>query len=150
MELISTRVCRASQIGVNENLFGGEMMSFMDESAAAYACQICDSPQMVTRKIEEVVFERPVKVGNLIKIYGGVVKIGRTSITVAIEARTHNVVDGTQMLVCTTRMVFVKIDNEGNPSPIDEVVKTRYEERIIKYGRGLLTPEEMEQIKKES
>ena len=33
MELITTRVCMASQIGVHGNLFGGEMMSILDESA---------------------------------------------------------------------------------------------------------------------
>lgn len=35
MELITTRVCMASQIGVHGNLFGGEMMALFDESAAA-------------------------------------------------------------------------------------------------------------------
>jgi len=59
-------------IGVNESLFGGKMLSFLDEAAAAYSCQICDSAKMVTKKIEEVVFQSPVKVGNLIKIYASV------------------------------------------------------------------------------
>ena len=143
MELITTRVCMASQIGVHGNLFGGEMLSVLDESGAVYTCQICDTPRMVTKKIEEVIFQRPVKTGNLIKIYGSVEKIGTTSITINLEARKHNVYTGVQDLVCSTKMVFVRIDDEGAPVPISERVKKRYEDRVKLFGRGLLTPEEM-------
>lgn len=143
MELITTRVCMASQIGVHGNLFGGEMMSILDESAAVYCCQICDTPRMVTKKIEEVIFERPVKTGNLIKVYGSVERIGNTSITINLEARKHNVYTGVQDLVCSTKMVFVRIDDEGAPVPISERVKKRYDDRVQLFGRGLLTPEEM-------
>ena len=147
MELITTKICMALDIGVHGNLFGGNMMSFLDEAAAAYASQICDTPRMVTKKIEEVVFENPVKVGNIIKIYGEVDKIGTTSITVKLEARKHNVYTGQQKLVCSTKMVFVRIDDEGSPVPISERVKQRYDERMALYGRGLLSPEEILQLK---
>jgi acyl-CoA thioesterase YciA len=143
MELITTRVCMASQIGVHGNLFGGEMLSILDESGAVYTCQICDTPRMVTKKIEEVIFQRPVKTGNLIKVYGSVEKIGTTSITINLEARKHNVYTGVQDLVCSTKMVFVRIDDEGSPVPISDRVKKRYDDRVKLFGRGLLTPEEM-------
>jgi acyl-CoA thioesterase YciA len=148
MELITTKICMALDIGVHGNLFGGNMMCFLDEAAAAYANQICDSPRMVTKKIEEVVFECPVKVGNIIKIYGEVDRIGNSSITLKLEARKHNVYTGQQKLVCSTKMVFVRIDDEGQPVPISERVKVRYDERIKLYGRGLLTPEELAVVKK--
>jgi acyl-CoA thioesterase YciA len=147
MELISTNICMGSQIGVHNNMFGGHMLSLLDESAAAYSCQICDTPRMITKKIEEVVFERPVKVGNLIKIYGEVDKIGNTSLTLKLEARKHNVYTGDQQLVCSTKMVFVRIDDEGGPVPISDRVKIRYKERIKKFGKGLLSPEEREREK---
>lgn len=142
MELISTYICKTSNLGVHNNLFGGHMLSLLDEAAAAYSCQICDTPRMITKKIEEVVFERPVKVGNLIKIYGEVDKIGNTSITINLEARKHNVYTGDQQLVCSTKMVFVRIDDEGTPVPISERVKVRYQERMKRFGKGLLNPEE--------
>jgi acyl-CoA thioesterase YciA len=119
------------------------MLSVLDESGAVYTCQICDTPRMVTKKIEEVIFQRPVKTGNLIKIYGSVEKIGTTSITINLEARKHNVYTGVQDLVCSTKMVFVRIDDEGAPVPISERVKKRYDDRVKLFGRGLLTPEEM-------
>lgn len=149
MELISTNICMASHIGVHNNMFGGYMLSLLDEAAAAYACQICDSAKMVTKKIEEVVFQSPVKVGNLIKIYASVEKFGTTSVTINLEARKHNVHTGKQEIVCSTKMVFVKLDEEGSSIPISDRVKIRYDERFKKYGRGLLHPEELEKERKE-
>jgi acyl-CoA thioesterase YciA len=144
MEIITTKTILASDIGVNENLFGGIMLSELDKAGAAYASQLCDSPKLVTKKFEEVVFEKAVKIGNLIKIYGEVVRFGNTSITLKLEARKHNVETGKQQLVCSTVVVFVKINDDGEPVPISDRVKVRYQERYKKYKRGLLTPEELE------
>lgn len=144
MELITTRTALALDMGMSGNLFGGNMLSWLDLSGAAYASQLCDSPRLVTKKFEEVVFEKPVKIGNLIKIYGDVVTFGNTSITIKLEARKHNVETGSQQIVCSTRAVFVKINDEGEPVPISDRVKIRFEERKSKYGRGLLSPEELE------
>ena len=41
-------------------------------------------------------------------------------------------------------VVFVKINDDGEPVPISDRVKLRYKERYKKYKRGLLTPEELE------
>lgn len=143
MELLTTKVCMASQIGIHGNLFGGEMISILDESAAAYTSQLCDTPRVVTVKIEEVVFQHPVKVGNILKVYGEVDEIGKTSITLKLEARKHNVYTGQQKIVCSTKMVFVRIDDEGDAVPISERVKKRYYDRKERLGRGLLNPDEI-------
>jgi acyl-CoA thioesterase YciA len=143
MELISTKICMASDLGIHGNLFGGKMVSLLDEAAAAYSCQICDSPRMVTKKIEEVVFQSPVKVGNILKIYSKVDRIGTTSITLNLEARKHNVYTGHQKLVCSTKVVFVRIDDEGHPIPISERVKKRYFSRIKQFNKGLLSLDEI-------
>jgi acyl-CoA hydrolase len=39
MELVTTKICMALDIGVHGNMFGGNMMAFLDEVAGAYACQ---------------------------------------------------------------------------------------------------------------
>jgi len=142
MELITTHICKASEIGVHGNMFGGTMMAMIDESAAAYAAQLCDTPRMVTIKIEELVFKKPVRVGNLMKIYGKVIEFGRSSISIYIEVRKHNVYTGEQEVVTHTNIKFVRIDDEGNPIPISDRVKIRYNERVEKFGKGLLSLEE--------
>jgi len=144
MELLSTFICKNSELGVHGNMFGGKMLSFIDESAAAYAAQLCDTPRMVTIKIEELLFKSPVRLGNLLKIYGNVLKFGKSSLTLYVEVRKHNVHTGLQDVVTHTNITFVKIDEDGTPIPISDRVKIRYNERLKTYGKGLLTPEELE------
>jgi acyl-CoA thioesterase YciA len=123
MELISTKICKTSDIGVNDNLFGGTMLSWMDEAGGAFAAVRCCSPNMITLKVDEVIFKKPVKVKEHIKIYGKVLSLGRSSIKVLIEARSINFKNDAEELVCSTEMVFVKIDENGKASPILECVK---------------------------
>ena len=113
-------------IGIHGNLFGGIMLAWLDEAAAALAAQVCDTPRMVTVKLEEVVFKRPVKVGQVIKIYGKVENVGNTSVKLFIEARKHNVYTGEQKTVCSTHMTFVRIDEEGEPMALSEKVKNKW------------------------
>ena len=126
MELISTHFCKAANVGYHGNLFGGTMLAWLDEAGASFACQVCDTPRMVTKKISEVVFNKPVRPGQIIKIYGGVSSVGDTSITIKLEARRHSVYNGSQKIVCTTDMKFVRIDGDGEAVPISDKVKQKY------------------------
>jgi acyl-CoA thioesterase YciA len=139
MELISTYICKTGDIGVHSNMFGGHIMSLIDDAAAAYACQICDTLRIVTIKIDELIFSKPIKAGNIVKVYGNVKEFGNTSITLYIEVRKHNVYTGKQEVVTHTNIKFVRIDDEGNSVAISERVKSRYHERIKSLGKGLLT-----------
>ena len=129
MQLISTHICKGQNIGVHGNLFGGVMLSWLDEAAGAFTAQVCGSPRLVTKSISQVVFQRPVRPGQIIKIYGDVVKIGSTSITVKLEARRHSVVNGSQKSVCAVEMTFVRIDGDGEPVPILNVKKEYQDKR---------------------
>ncbi len=118
MQLISTHYVMAKQVGYHGNLFGGIMLSWIDEAGAAFACQIADTGRMVTKYMSEVNFERAVRPGQLIKIYGRCLSIGKTSVTIEIEARRHSIYNGTQKPVCKCSMVFVRIDGDGEPVPV--------------------------------
>jgi acyl-CoA thioesterase YciA len=122
----NSKLCMTKDLGLHGNMFGGKMMAMLDEVASIFASEICDTPSIVTKKIEEVIFERPVKVGQIIKIYCGIQQMGNTSISLRVEARVYNVYTEIEKLVCSTRMLFVKIDNEGNAIPISDRVKAKF------------------------
>tara|TARA_B110000046_G_C12957120_1_gene382823 strand:- start:70 stop:474 length:405 start_codon:yes stop_codon:yes gene_type:complete len=126
MQLISQRLCMEKDLGIHGNLFGGIMISWLDESAAIMAYEICHSPNMVTLKIDEVIFTKPVKMGFHLKIYGEVLRLGRSSITLLVEARKHNVYSGEETLVCSTNFTFVRIDDHGDAIPISDRVREKY------------------------
>ena len=79
MELVTTYLCKTSDIGVHSNMFGGNLVALIDQSSAAYASQICDTPRMVTLSISEMFFKKPIKVGNIIKVYANVSAFGNTA-----------------------------------------------------------------------
>jgi len=126
MELISTHPVKKSDLGFHGNLFGGKLLAWVDAAGAAYATQVCDSPRMVTVLIDECLFKRPAKEGHLLKIYGSVATIGRTSITLNVEARSHNVYDGRQSIILSTTIKFVRIDEQGEAIPVSQRVRDKF------------------------
>ena len=124
--LISTHPIKKSDLGFHGNLFGGKLLAWLDSAGAAYAMEVCDSPRMVTMKIDECVFKKSAKEGQLLKIYGKVLDIGNSSLTLELEARSHNVYSGTQSVVLSTNIKFVRIDENGDSIPISERVKSKF------------------------
>ena len=125
MELLNTHPIKKSDLGFHGNLFGGKLLSWIDSAAAGYSMQLCDTPRMVTVSIDQCNFEKPAKESQLLKLYGKPTRLGNTSMTLYMEARTHNVYTGKQDLVLKTHITFVQIDEGGNPIPLGEKAKNR-------------------------
>jgi acyl-CoA thioesterase YciA len=128
MKLINKKIVMAKDIGIHGNLFGGILMAWLDESAAAFATEFCCTPNMVTVRVGELIFKKPLKSGQHVRIYGQVAHLGRTSVTLDLEARKYSVYNAEETVVCTTSFTFVRIDDDGTPTPIGESVRRRYEE----------------------
>jgi acyl-CoA thioesterase YciA len=126
MQLITTHPIKKSDLGFHANLFGGKLLAWLDAAAAAYAMEVCDTPRMVTVKIDECIFKKPAKEGQLLKIYGDVKEIGNTSITLYLEARAHNVYSGSQTVILSTNIKFVRIDESGEAIPISDRVRVKH------------------------
>ena len=137
MELISTHMCKENDCGYHGNLFGGLMLAWLDEAAVAYACQICETPRMVTVSMDKVQFLKPVRPGQIIKIYGnlerasaalpGIVeeRFGQLQQLEAIlEYSTYN---NSEKVVCRTKMKFVRIDGDGEAVPISNYIKEKHD-----------------------
>jgi acyl-CoA thioesterase YciA len=132
MKLINKKICMGKDIGIHGNVFGGFMMSWIDEAAAAFATEYCCTPNMVTLQVGEMLFKKPLKVGNHVRIYGAVAHLGNTSIKLNVDARKYNVYSGEETSVCTTSITFVRIDDDGQPTPIGETVKRKHKEATAK------------------
>jgi acyl-CoA thioesterase YciA len=126
MKHITTHPIKKSDLGFHGNLFGGKLLAWMDAAAAGFASEVCDTPRMVTKAIDKCIFNKPAKEGQLLKIYGEVLSIGKSSVTLNLEARSHSVYDGHQTVILSTNMIFVRIDEQGDPIPISERVKEKY------------------------
>lgn len=126
MQLITSHPIKKSDLGFHANLFGGKLLAWLDAAGASLAMEIADTPRMVTVKIDECIFKKPAKEGQLIKMYGDVVEVGNTSLTLYIEARAHNVYSGNQSVILSTNIKFVRIDENGDPIPISDRVRKKF------------------------
>ena len=118
MEIITQHICKESDVGNHGNMFGGILMSWLDEAAAILAMTTAQSTQMVTVLADKIRFIEPIKVGDIVQILGKVEKIGTTSITMFLEAISVDSEALSKRKVGDIRMVFVNIDKWGKKTPI--------------------------------
>ena len=99
-------------------IFGGVILSYIDQAAAVEAKQHGAS-FIVTVAMREVVFHAPVRVGDLVSFYTRLVRIGRTSITVAVEVFSQPGEGlGTRVKVTEAEVTFVNLDENRKPALI--------------------------------
>lgn len=126
MDLLVTHPVKKSDLGFHGNLFGGLLLSWADSALAAYAMEKCHSQNMITVSIDQCVFKKPAKEKQLVKIYARMTRIGTTSATFEVEARAYNVFRGDEVILLSTNMTFVRVDEEGIPIPISDKVKSNF------------------------
>jgi acyl-CoA thioesterase YciA len=97
-------------------IFGGVILSYIDQAAAVEAKRN-GGGFIVTVAMREVVFHGPVNVGDLVSFYTRLVRIGKTSITVAVEVRAQS--QDAERRVTEAEVTFVNLDENRKPLPIE-------------------------------
>ncbi len=98
-------------------LFGGTLMAWMDR-AAYFAGSRRARGIVVTRKVDELEFRIPIRVGDFVELTGRVESTGRTSMVVVVEVHREDPVDGTRELCTTGRFTMVAVGEHGEPTPL--------------------------------
>lgn len=101
----------------NGDIFGGWLVSQMDIGGAVLARSTAVS-RVTTVAIDAITFHRPVAVGDIVTCYAKLDRVGRTSMTIAVEAWVHRYTTETQQLVTSGHFVYVAIDQTGKPHPV--------------------------------
>jgi len=101
----------------NGDIFGGWLLSQMDVGGGVFASKVAKS-RTVTVAIEAMNFRKPVYVGDLVSVHANVVKIGRTSITVHLEAWVLRRKEQQSILVTDGNFTYVSIDDNGHSQAI--------------------------------
>jgi acyl-CoA thioesterase YciA len=113
-ELSLRTVAMPADTNPNGDIFGGWIMSLMDV-AAGIAAGTRAQGRVATAAVSNLSFIRPVKVGDVVCVYTDVVKTGRTSITVGVEAWVLRQNQGERQRVTFAEIVMVAVDEHGKP-----------------------------------
>ena len=121
---------KPEDLNANHTLFGGKLLQWIDEEAALYSIVQLENPRTVTKYISEINFVNSAKQGDIIEIGIEAVNFGRTSITLRCDVRnkmTH------QTIITIDKIVFVSLDENGNPQPHGKTEVEYVEDRL---GKG--------------
>ncbi len=100
------------------HIFGGWLMSQMDLAGGMHAVQRARG-RVVTVAVEAMEFHQPVEVGDEVSCYTEVVRIGRTSIAIRVEAWVRRqCLDNTPLRVTTATFTYVAVSPEGGKRPV--------------------------------
>ena len=92
-------------------IFGGIILSYIDMAGAIEAHRRTGMTRFVTVAMREVIFHKPVFVGDLVSFYAETVNIGTTSITIRVIVETERVGTKTEVLrVTEAEVVYVAVD----------------------------------------
>lgn len=116
-DLVIRVVAMLSDANPDGDMFGGWVLSQMDLGAWVEARKHT-SHRLVTVAIDKIIFHKPVYVGDCLLVYAATERIGRTSITIQIEAMVERKESLATETVTEGRFVFVAIDESRQPIPI--------------------------------
>src|SRR5690242_11013200 len=116
-ELCTRTLAMPADTNQNGDIFGGWLLSQMDIGGGVFASKIAKS-RTVTVAIDAMNFRKPVFVGDLVSVHANLVRVGRTSITVHLEAWVVRRKEVKPILVTDGNFTYVSIDEHGCPQPI--------------------------------
>ena len=116
-EVVIRTIAMPADANANGDIFGGWLVSQMDLGGAILARGTALS-RVTTVAIDAMAFLRPVCVGDTVTCYAQLLKIGRTSMKISVEAWVHRFSASTQQQVTAGHFTYVAIDGDGKPHPV--------------------------------
>ncbi len=119
MELTLRTLAMPADTNAAGDIFGGWVMSQMDLAAAIRANERSNG-RTVTIAANEIVFKKPVKVGDTLCVYTMVDQVGRTSMVIRIEVWARRCYTALREKVTEARFTMVAVGEDGRPRAVDQ------------------------------
>lgn len=130
--MLPAKTIRASRIQIAQlmqpehannqgNVHGGWIMKLVDEAGALAAMRHAQR-RVVTVAIDSMVFRQPIRIGDLVILTAEVTYTGRTSMEVEVQVIAENPISGVRTHTNTAYVVYVALDDQGNPTPVPPLV----------------------------
>lgn len=124
------QILRQENVNGAGRLFGGHLMTWMDEVAAVSARRYARGP-VTTACVEDLRFLRPAFSNETLAVHGRVVRTGRTSMEVLVNAFVERF-DGTRDEIADAHFILVALDeSEKEKREIPPVIAETDEEREL-------------------
>lgn len=110
------------------NVHGGTIMKLVDTAGAICAMRHAGRP-VVTIVVDTMTFLEPVYVGHLVTLEAQVNWVGHTSLEVGVKVTAENALDGSITHTSSAYLVYVALDDAGEPAAVPPLVVQTEEEQ---------------------
>jgi len=117
------------EANVYGNVHGGQIMKYIDETAAVAAWRHARVPKVVTASIERMDFREPVFIGDILHIHATVRYVGRTSMLVGVRVEAEDPSTGDVRHTGTCYATFVALDKNNKPLVVPPVLPQTDQEK---------------------
>ena len=125
--VIMTELVLPNDTNTFGNLMGGRLMYWMDIASALAAMKHCGSP-VVTASVDNISFENPIKLGNVVHIEAKVTRAFNTSMEVHMKVWGEDAIHQTKYKSNEAYFTFVALDTNSKPKPINKLIAVTKEE----------------------
>lgn len=115
------------------NLMGGNLLKWMDMASSISAAKHSGSV-VVTAAVDNVSFEKSIKLGDVVTIESIVTRTFKTSIEVFIQVFTRGFVDANSIKSNEAFYTFVALDAEGKPCEVPPIIPETEREKKLYNG----------------
>lgn len=109
---------RPEHLNHHGSLFGGQMLSWVDECAWMAAAREYPKCRFVTRAMDRIEFRHQVKNGSILRFNTVKTNVGNTSVTYLIEVYETGKSQTEEILAFSTSVTFVSVDEQGEKKQI--------------------------------
>ncbi len=112
------------------NVHGGDLMKLMDTVAGITATKHCKGI-VVTARVDEIVFHRPIHVGSIVTCIGQLAYVGKSSMQIMVRVVVHEMDNYSQPETALTAFFTMVHLVDNKPSKVPELIVTTEEEKEI-------------------
>ena len=112
------------------NLMGGRLMYWMDIASALAAMKHCGSP-VVTASVDNISFENPIRLGNVVHIEAKVSRTFKTSMEVHIKVWGEDALKQYKYKSNEAYFTFVALDATNKPKQVNHLIAETEEEKRL-------------------
>jgi acyl-CoA hydrolase len=131
--IVMTELVLPNDTNVFGNLMGGRLMYWMDIAAALSAGKHCNAP-VVTASVDNISFENPIRLGNVVHIEAKVSRAFNTSIEVHMKVWGEDHTQQYKYKSNEAYYTFVALDPNRKPRPVPELIAESEEEKRLYDG----------------
>jgi acyl-CoA hydrolase len=127
---IMTELVLPNDTNVFGNLMGGRLMYWMDIAAALAAQKHCNAP-VVTASVDNISFENPIKLGNVVHIEARITRAFNSSMEIHLKVWGEDLTQQYKYKSNEAYYTFVALDPNRKPRPVPQLSPETEEEKKL-------------------